>query len=124
MQSTEATKRNGASRTRTGWSQPDSNRRPSGCKPDALPAELWPRPANRRPSRVARSSESMPGQEERMAEKATRSGKQEGHDGHGPPADVPGATQRAEVSNYEIVSHHFDRAADNLGLPDDVATVF
>lgn len=24
------------------WSQPDSNRRPSGCKPDALPAELWP----------------------------------------------------------------------------------
>ena len=26
------------------WSQPGSNRRPSGCKPDALPAELWPRP--------------------------------------------------------------------------------
>jgi arsenate reductase len=25
-----------------GWSQPDSNRRPSGCKPDALPTELWP----------------------------------------------------------------------------------
>ena len=25
------------------WSQPGSNRRPSGCKPDALPAELWPR---------------------------------------------------------------------------------
>jgi hypothetical protein len=24
------------------WSQPGSNRRPSGCKPDALPAELWP----------------------------------------------------------------------------------
>jgi hypothetical protein len=26
------------------WSQPGSNRRPPGCKPDALPAELWPRP--------------------------------------------------------------------------------
>jgi hypothetical protein len=26
------------------WSQPGSNRRPSGCKPDALPAELWPLP--------------------------------------------------------------------------------
>ena len=25
------------------WSQTGSNRRPSGCKPDALPAELWPR---------------------------------------------------------------------------------
>ena len=24
------------------WSQPGSNRRPSGCHPDALPAELWP----------------------------------------------------------------------------------
>src|SRR6266851_9506275 len=42
------------------WSQPGSNRRPSGCKPDALPAELWPRPldlsrlaALRRPARRA-----------------------------------------------------------------------
>lgn len=25
------------------WRRPDSNRRPSGCKPDALPAELRPR---------------------------------------------------------------------------------
>src|SRR5262249_24095067 len=25
------------------WSQPGSNRRPPGCKPGALPAELWPR---------------------------------------------------------------------------------
>src|SRR4029453_2782607 len=24
------------------WSQPGSNRRPSGCHPDALPTELWP----------------------------------------------------------------------------------
>src|SRR3974377_900832 len=26
------------------WSQSGSNRRPSRCKRDALPAELWPRP--------------------------------------------------------------------------------
>jgi hypothetical protein len=25
------------------WSQSGSNRRPSACKADALPAELWPR---------------------------------------------------------------------------------
>src|SRR5436190_14182327 len=30
---------------------------------------------------------------------------------------------RAEVSNYEIVSHYFDDAADRLGIPDDIATV-
>ena len=28
-----------------GWRRPDSNRRPPGCKPGALPAELRPRPA-------------------------------------------------------------------------------
>ena len=27
---------------RTWWSQSGSNRRPSACKADALPAELWP----------------------------------------------------------------------------------
>jgi hypothetical protein len=27
----------------TWWSQAGSNRRPSACKADALPAELWPR---------------------------------------------------------------------------------
>jgi glutamate dehydrogenase (NAD(P)+) len=37
---------------------------------------------------------------------------------------VPKPTQRAEVSNYEIVSHYFDRAAENLRLADDVAAVF
>ena len=34
-----------------------------------------------------------------------------------------GGGQRAEVSNYEIVAHWFDRAADRLGLRDDVAQV-
>src|ERR1700755_507138 len=28
------------------WSQAGSNRRPPGCDPGALPAELWPRAAN------------------------------------------------------------------------------
>ena len=32
--------------------------------------------------------------------------------------------QRAEVSNLEIVRHHFDRAADRLGLEDDIRVVF
>jgi glutamate dehydrogenase (NAD(P)+) len=30
---------------------------------------------------------------------------------------------RAEISNYEIVSHYFDGAAERLGLRDDIATV-
>jgi glutamate dehydrogenase (NAD(P)+) len=33
------------------------------------------------------------------------------------------AVARAEVSNYEIVNHWFDRACDRLGLPDDVRAV-
>ncbi|MEA2333413.1 MAG: glutamate dehydrogenase [Thermoleophilaceae bacterium] len=33
------------------------------------------------------------------------------------------STQRAEVSNYEIVSHWFGLAAERLGLPDDIAAV-
>ena len=37
--------------------------------------------------------------------------------------DTKGA-QRAEVSNLEIVRHYFDKAADHMGLPDDVRVVF
>ena len=37
------------------WSQPGSNRRPSGCQPDALPAELWPRSSNCSPIVAANS---------------------------------------------------------------------
>jgi glutamate dehydrogenase (NAD(P)+) len=29
----------------------------------------------------------------------------------------------AEISNYEIVSHHFDKAVERLGIPEDIATV-
>src|SRR5215211_4830840 len=32
--------------------------------------------------------------------------------------------QRAEISNLEIVRHYFDKAADHMGLPDDVRVVF
>src|SRR6201985_2180743 len=34
------------------WSQTGSNRRPPACKAGALPAELWPRSAERVPVRV------------------------------------------------------------------------
>jgi glutamate dehydrogenase (NAD(P)+) len=37
---------------------------------------------------------------------------------------MPKPTDRAEVSNYEIVTHHFAAAAEALELPDDVAAVF
>ncbi|GAC1318695.1 MAG: Glu/Leu/Phe/Val dehydrogenase [Thermoleophilaceae bacterium] len=42
-----------------------------------------------------------------------------GRDGN-KPSKLP---QRAEVSNYEIVTHYFDDAAERLGLRDDVAAV-
>ncbi|MDQ3933792.1 MAG: glutamate dehydrogenase [Actinomycetota bacterium] len=32
-------------------------------------------------------------------------------------------TQQAEISNYEIVSHYFDQAAERLDMPEDIATV-
>src|SRR5947209_20194314 len=33
------------------------------------------------------------------------------------------ADDRAEVSNFEIVNHYFDLAADRLGVPDDIRAV-
>jgi glutamate dehydrogenase (NAD(P)+) len=50
-------------------------------------------------------------------------------DGHGAPDKSPRRTeehrqpQRAEVSNYDIVSHWFNTAAERLGLRDDIAAV-
>src|SRR4051794_35640036 len=35
----------------------------------------------------------------------------------------PARVSRAEVSNYEIVTHYFDDAAERLELRDDVSTV-
>ncbi len=46
-----------------------------------------------------------------------------GTDGGADSTKVSAATKPAEVSNYEIVSHWFDVAADRLGLADDLATV-
>lgn len=38
---------------------------------------------------------------------------------------IPDAVLRpAELSNFEIVTHHFDAAGDRLGLPDDLRAVF
>ena len=44
-------------------------------------------------------------------------------DGVGPGGDPPAPDERAEVSNYETVNHHFRAAAERLGLRDDVAEV-
>jgi glutamate dehydrogenase (NAD(P)+) len=49
-----------------------------------------------------------------------RSAREEaGRDG----SEKRGKSERAEISNYEIVQHHFHRSADRLGLPDDLAEV-
>jgi hypothetical protein len=32
-------------------------------------------------------------------------------------------TTHAEISNYEIVSHYFDEAAERLGMPEDLVPV-
>jgi glutamate dehydrogenase (NAD(P)+) len=70
-----------------------------------------------------------------MAEKAERpqadveSKEAVQRDGHGPPdksprqAEVAARTAPAEVSNYDIVCHYFQLAAERLGLPDDIAAV-
>ena len=63
----------------------------------------------------------MPKQRERVEDLHT--------DGHGRPDKSPQEAnrampaERAEVSNYEIVEHHFARAAERLDLRDDVAAV-
>src|SRR3954467_1217506 len=53
-----------------------------------------------------------------MAEEGAQ--REEGEAG-GPVDGEPVAPSRAEVSNYEIVTHYFDDAAERLGLRDDVA---
>ena len=66
-----------------------------------------------------------------MAQDATSSERRDVHgDGQGPPdksprqtAEAPPSGQAAEISNYEIVSHYFEGAADRLGIGDDIATV-
>jgi len=66
--------------------------------------------------------------EQKTAERASRDGDR----GDRPHDDSPAENeaqeqqkqpQRADVSNYEIVSHWFDVAQERLGMPDDVAAV-
>ena len=74
------------------------------------------------PSGVEDTEKGGPGEEERGGAHAEA-------DGHGEPDKSPKQTeehdqpQRAEVTNYEIVSHWFGEAAERLGLADDVAAV-
>ncbi len=65
-----------------------------------------------------------------MANDTTVTEKQELHEGGtddeqvaSGDGDAPGKTQRAEISNFEIVNHNFNRAAERLDLRDDVAAV-
>jgi glutamate dehydrogenase (NAD(P)+) len=45
------------------------------------------------------------------------------HDKSPRPANEADAPTQAEISNYEIVTHYFDQAAERLGIPEDVAAV-
>jgi hypothetical protein len=71
---------------------------------------------------AARSESKEPGESDKGGPHAEA-------DGHGPPDKSPKRTeehrqpQRAEVSNYEIVSHWFKLAAERLELRDDIAAV-
>jgi glutamate dehydrogenase (NAD(P)+) len=55
-----------------------------------------------------------------QADESEADGRRDESPKSGSSSDPP---SRAEVSNYEIVSHYFDDAAERLGLRDDVATV-
>src|SRR5438067_9740785 len=82
-----------------------------------------------------RSAESMgdEGSATQAEEQARRAGEEpdtkeelhEAHDGDRDksprPANLSKQQSRAEVSNYEIVTHHFDDAVDRLGIADDLA---
>ena len=62
-----------------------------------------------------------------MTDDSTVTEKQELHEGgtrdEQVQADGDGRPQRAEVSNFEIVNHYFNRAAERLDLRDDIAAV-
>src|SRR3712207_3354201 len=57
--------------------------------------------------------------EESAKADADEDGRQEGDDSQ----NESNQPQRAEVSNYEIVSHYFGKAAERLDLRDDIASV-
>ncbi|HEX8073924.1 MAG TPA: Glu/Leu/Phe/Val dehydrogenase dimerization domain-containing protein [Thermoleophilaceae bacterium] len=67
----------------------------------------------------ARDSGDEPDTKKELHEDEDRSGT----DKSARPANESEQPSRAEVSNYEIVSHYFDDAAERLEIPDDVAAV-
>ena len=59
-----------------------------------------------------------------MADQATAEETERAHgDARADRSESREASQRAEISNYGIVQHHFRQAAERLDLPDDVAEV-
>jgi len=54
---------------------------------------------------------------------ADEGGRQAGDDAQGKEEKEQRQPQRAEVSNYEIVSHYFGKAAERLDLDEDIASV-
>src|SRR3954469_1324585 len=105
------------------WSLPGSNRRPPACKAGALPTELRPRVFRMvaMPSSAAQPSD-LGG--ERMADSATADRgdtDEERPEEGGESGD--GGPDLAEVSNWEIVTHYFDDAAERLDMADEVAAV-
>jgi glutamate dehydrogenase (NAD(P)+) len=58
-----------------------------------------------------------------MTEPATQTTERQAVDGAAPAPPASSPARPAEVSNYEIVDHWFTRAAERLGLRDDIAAV-
>src|SRR5215211_9031571 len=61
--------------------------------------------------------------EETAKAQSDEGGRQAGDDAQGQKDEQQRSPQRAEVSNYEIVSHYFGKAAERLELEEDVASV-
>src|SRR6476620_6704270 len=127
MRPTTSTRNCGKANSR--WSQPGSNRRPFGCKPNALPTELWPQAPD---SRTVRRSHGHCGRigpdlfrRNGMAENETavavgeREDPDKSAEATEAESDKVERARPAEVSNLDIVRHYFDIAADRLKLADD-----
>src|SRR5215211_387385 len=61
--------------------------------------------------------------EETAKAQSDEGGRQAGDDAQGKEEKEQRQPQRAEVSNYEIVSHYFGKAAERLDLDEDIASV-
>src|SRR5215208_8351393 len=71
--------------------------------------------------RLGHGSIRTPGGTRRMAQATAEKQEQAGASPDG--SEKRGKSERAEISNYEIVQHHFRRAAERLDLSDAVAEV-